>query len=187
MTEGRLSRWRDLLVEVKRRKLFRALAVYAAAVFVVLQAADILVPALGLSAALMTGLAVGCILGFPLVAALAWAFELTPEGVKRTPVADTPEAVAERQEARTARWLDTRTTAAVLVLVVLGIGISAGWFLRPAMSGAEDGEAVADAPGPAAGAGLVTTPDSRSRSCPSTISAGAPTASSSVMGSPKRS
>jgi hypothetical protein len=44
-----------------------------------------------------------CRLGFPIALVLAWALELTPEGIRRTP-AETPESVAaERQEAGLSR------------------------------------------------------------------------------------
>ncbi|MFC1690202.1 hypothetical protein ACFL07_11220, partial [Pseudomonadota bacterium] len=36
------------------------------------------------------------LIGFPLAAILAWAFELTPEGVKRTAEVDTEESMTTR-------------------------------------------------------------------------------------------
>ena len=57
--------YQRFFAELKRRKVFRVAAVYGAVAFVVLQAADILVPALALPEALMRGLALLSILLFP--------------------------------------------------------------------------------------------------------------------------
>ena len=65
-----------------RCKVFRVAVVYAATAFVVLQAADIMLPRMGIpewGVGLVVALAV---LGFPIALVLAWALELTPDGVK---------------------------------------------------------------------------------------------------------
>jgi TolB-like protein/Tfp pilus assembly protein PilF len=72
-----------ILNELKRRKVFRAGAVYAGVGFVVAQAADIAFPALGLPDQALTLVVVLVILGFPVALVLAWAFELTPDGLVR--------------------------------------------------------------------------------------------------------
>jgi TolB-like protein len=72
-----------LLSELRRRKVFRVAAVYAAVAFVVWQAADIAFPALRLPEWTLTLVVVLAILGFPVALVLAWAFEVTPDGVVR--------------------------------------------------------------------------------------------------------
>ena len=74
------SGYQRLLAELKRRKVFRVAAVYGAVAFVVLQVADILVPALHLPESFTTGVALLSMLGFPIALVLAWAFESTPSG-----------------------------------------------------------------------------------------------------------
>jgi hypothetical protein len=107
---------RDFLEELKRRRVVRVGLVYLAAAFIVLQAADILVPALHLPAWTMTLLAVILALGLLLALLLAWAVDVTPDGIEVTPprgAADPPRALQ----------LSRRVVlgAAVLVLVsVLG-------------------------------------------------------------------
>jgi TolB-like protein/Flp pilus assembly protein TadD len=69
--------------ELKRRKVGRVAVVYAVVAWAVVEIADVLFPALLLpewSQRLVIALAV---LGFPLALVLAWAFELTPGGLKR--------------------------------------------------------------------------------------------------------
>ena len=76
--------YQRLFAELKRRKVFKVAAVYGAVCFGVLQVADILVPAMDLPDAVVRGIALVCMLGFPIALVLAWAFETTPEGVRRT-------------------------------------------------------------------------------------------------------
>jgi TolB-like protein len=116
----------NLFAELKRRKVFRVAVVYAATAFVVLQAADIMLPRLAVPEWAMTLVVVFAVLGFPIALVLAWALEVTPDGVKVTrprdavPTDDPPPSL-----------LGKRTVFAAALLMVLGIGIGAGWFLRP--------------------------------------------------------
>jgi TolB-like protein/Flp pilus assembly protein TadD len=82
-----------ILAELKRRKVFRVAGVYAAVAFVVWQAADIAFPALGVPEWGITLVVAMAILGFPVALVLAWAFEVTPDGVVRDQPA-APRAVA---------------------------------------------------------------------------------------------
>jgi tetratricopeptide (TPR) repeat protein len=90
-------RVRGLLSELKRRKVFRVAGVYAVVAFVVVQVADIVFPALHLPAWTVTLVVSLALLGFPIALVLAWALEVTPDGVKRTqPTAPPPpQATAE--------------------------------------------------------------------------------------------
>ena len=76
------------LRELKRRKVFRVAAVYAIAGWLIIQIAQTVFPALHLPAWTVTFIVVLLIIGFPIALILAWAFELTPEGVKRTEAAE---------------------------------------------------------------------------------------------------
>lgn len=73
-----------LLAELKRRKVFRVAGVYAVVAFAVLQAVDLAIEPLRLPAWTMTLLWVLALAGFPIAVVLAWALEVTPEGVRRT-------------------------------------------------------------------------------------------------------
>jgi TolB-like protein len=124
-----------LLTELKRRKVFRVAVVYAATAFAVLQGADVILPNLGVPGWAMGFLVVLVLLGFPIALVLAWALEVTPDGVKRT--GDAPK---ETQEA-TPSLLGTGTLVVAGLLVAVGVGLSAGWVLKPGAAG----------PGPGAG------------------------------------
>lgn len=73
------TRFRALMQELKRRKVYNVAAGYAAASFVVWQAAEIAFPALGVPDGALRFVVLGTVLGFPVAIALAWAFELRRE------------------------------------------------------------------------------------------------------------
>lgn len=78
-----LRRLGGFLIELKRRKVYRVAAVYVVVAIAALELVDILVPSTRLPE-WATGLLVAlAILGFPLVVVLAWAYELTPEGIRK--------------------------------------------------------------------------------------------------------
>ena len=107
--------------ELKRRKVVRVAVVYAAVAWAVLQVADIVLPAFGLPEKMMTGLVVVLVLGLPVALGLAWAFDVTPTGVKRTEKVRTEatEGAAAGGSA-TPSWLSTRTVGVAVVLVAAG-------------------------------------------------------------------
>jgi adenylate cyclase len=72
-----------LIRELKHRRVYRTAAIYAAAAFVVLQAADLLVEGLSLPAWVLSLLIILALLGLPVAAILAWLFDLTPPGIHR--------------------------------------------------------------------------------------------------------
>lgn len=78
---------RDFFAELKRRNVYQVALTYLAIAWVVCQAAWLLVPALLLPDWFFRAVVVTAALGFPIALVLAWAFERTPEGVRRTPEA----------------------------------------------------------------------------------------------------
>ena len=110
--------------------------VYAATAFAVLQAADIMLPRMGIPDWGVSLVIALTLLGFPIALVLAWALEVTPDGIKRTEAAP-----AATSDAATPAVLGKRTVFAAALLVAVGIGLGAGWFLRPAADspGAETG------------------------------------------------
>ena len=70
--------------EIKRRKVFRVLTMYAATGFIIMEASDIMLPRLGLPDWTVTLIIVLLIIGFPLTAIFSWIFDITPEGLIKT-------------------------------------------------------------------------------------------------------
>jgi TolB-like protein/Tfp pilus assembly protein PilF len=75
---------RNFFAELKRRNVYKVAVVYAIVGWLVMQIAATVVPALHLSDAITSAVVLLVILGFPIALILAWAFELSPEGIKRT-------------------------------------------------------------------------------------------------------
>jgi hypothetical protein len=75
----------NFLRELKRRRVVRTLVVYVLVCWGILQVGDILFPAMGIdsdkASRLFFYLAIA---GFPLTFALAWFFQITPEGIVKT-------------------------------------------------------------------------------------------------------
>ncbi len=69
--------------ELKRRHVVRVALTYLVVGFVVIEAADILLPALNLPDWTITLVVALTLLGFPIALGLAWAFDVTPEGIVR--------------------------------------------------------------------------------------------------------
>src|SRR4026208_662453 len=70
--------------ELKRRNVYKVAIAYAVVGWLVMQVASTVVPALHLPDTITSAVVVLTLLGFPIALVLAWAFELTPEGIRRT-------------------------------------------------------------------------------------------------------
>lgn len=78
----------ELFRELKRRRVFRVALIYLGVGWPVIEASTVLVERLRLPAWTSNLVIVLVIVGFPIALVLAWAFEVTPEGVRRDPVHD---------------------------------------------------------------------------------------------------
>ena len=74
----------SLFAELKRRNVFRVGGAYAVVAWLLIEISDTIFPRLGLPEWTVTLVIALLLLGFPVALFMAWAFELTPEGVKRT-------------------------------------------------------------------------------------------------------
>jgi len=92
----------SLFNELKRRNVFKVTAAYIIVAWLLLQVSDTLVPALHLPEWFHSGVAFLLILGFPVALIFAWAFEMTPEGLKREHEVDRSHSITTQ----TGRTLD---------------------------------------------------------------------------------
>ncbi|MCL7983701.1 MAG: hypothetical protein M8872_00405 [marine benthic group bacterium] len=116
--------YQRFFAELKRRRVFRVMAVYGAVAFGVLQAADVLIPALHLPESMITGIAALALLGFPLAIVLAWAFERTPDGLTRTPEAVTAELTEIVAQSPGRRW-----PAGIAAVIGTALLVSGAWWV----------------------------------------------------------
>lgn len=106
-----------LFDELKRRNVFRVAGVYAVVAWLLVQVVVAVEAPLSLPAWTDTLVIVLFAVGFPVAMILAWAFELTPEGVKLT--ADVP--AGESVAARTGRKLDYAILAGLALVAAMFI------------------------------------------------------------------
>ena len=64
--------------ELKRRKVIKVMAMYAATAFIIIEAGDIILPRLGLPDWTVTFIIILLIVGFPISIILSWIFDVTP-------------------------------------------------------------------------------------------------------------
>lgn len=140
----------DFFAELRRRHVFKVAIAYVVTAWLVLQLADIMLPAFGAPVwviKVVIGLFVLC---FPIALILGWAFELTPDGVRRTEPAAAPSQPASRMPARRMRpSLNTITlvmlTAAVAVLAwrqFVGHATSSGPATKSAAPASDSASAI---------------------------------------------
>jgi len=103
----------QLFQELKRRNVFRVAIAYLAVAWLVIQVSDIVLDNIAAPAWLMKALLFFLAIGFPIAALFAWAYEMTPEGIKREK--DVDRSVSITQD--TGQKLN-RTIIAVLVAAV---------------------------------------------------------------------
>ena len=103
----------SIFSELKRRNVFKVAAAYIVIGWLILQVGEVLSPALHLPDWVPSTLAFFVILGFPLALLFAWAFELTPDGLKKEKDVDRSQSITHV----TGRKLN-RATAGLLVLAV---------------------------------------------------------------------
>jgi Predicted integral membrane protein len=90
---------RRFFSELKRRKVYRVAIAYAVAAWLVAQVVTQIFPVFEVSQWALRSMIVLLIAGFPIALILAWAFDITPEGIKRTNHVDLTQAQARRVEA----------------------------------------------------------------------------------------
>lgn len=111
--------------ELKRRRVPRVALVYLAASFATIEASDVVFPRLGLPDWTVTLVLVLALVGFPVAIGLAWAFDFSGGAVERTP------KVGDGVGGGTSSWIGGRTVAVTVALAILGMGLGAGWLIRP--------------------------------------------------------
>ncbi|MCH9026142.1 MAG: tetratricopeptide repeat protein [Proteobacteria bacterium] len=74
--------------ELRRRQVFRVAAIYLVGVWVVLQVADLAFESFELPEQALRYIWIGAFIGFPLALILGWKYDITANGIVRTPVVD---------------------------------------------------------------------------------------------------
>ena len=107
---------RNFFAELKRRNVYKVAAAYAVVAWLLMQIASQIFPFFEIPNWAIRLVIMLIVLGFPIALVIAWAFELTPEGLKRTEFADE----LPTKSARSHTW--------IYVVVIAG-AISVSLFL----------------------------------------------------------
>ena len=113
--------------ELKRRNVYKVAVAYAVVAWLLIQAASIILPTFEAPGWTMKVLLVALVIGFPIAIVLAWAFEITPEGIRREKDLSPNEAITTR----TPRKLVGMT----IMLALIAAGLLAFQLVRPKNTG----------------------------------------------------
>ena len=106
-----------IIKELRRRNVFKVAISYLVLAWVLIQVTDIAVPALRLPEWTNSLVFYFGLLGFPVALFFAWAFELTPSGIKRTQDVEQPESSSHIIDRKTGFFIITMLVIAVSLLV----------------------------------------------------------------------
>src|SRR6516164_11830946 len=108
---------RNFFAELKRRNVYKVAVAYAVVGWLIAQIATQIFPFLEIPNWVVRLVIVLIAIGFPIALVIAWAFEATPEGIKRTEVADAMPAAGKPKK------------RAWIYVVVIGALVSGALFL----------------------------------------------------------
>jgi TolB-like protein/Flp pilus assembly protein TadD len=119
--------------EVQRRKVYRVAAAYIIAAGFIIQIGSAVFPAWELPGWAFRLVVVLLLVGFPIALILAWAYDVTPQGIRATPTPTTPGSHRRRN---------------LIMLIATGVIISAGagFFLLPRVSARKIDKSIAVLP-----------------------------------------
>ncbi len=107
----------NIVKQLKNRKVFRSLAIYAGFAFVLIQVCDIVIPRLFLPEWTITFIIVLVIIGFPIIAVLSWIYDITPAEDDKTPSTEAVQPLGVYA-----------LTGLVLTIIGIGFWVSVGVF-----------------------------------------------------------
>jgi TolB-like protein/Flp pilus assembly protein TadD len=113
----------NFFAELKRRNVYKVAVAYAIVGWLLVQIATQVFPFLEIPTWIVRLVIVLVAAGFPIALVIAWAFELTPEGIKRTEDVD---LVASARQPRKYTWI---------FVVIVGAALSVGLFFTGRYTG----------------------------------------------------
>lgn len=102
-----------LIGELRRRNIFKVSLAYMIVSWIIVQVADVVLPTFNAPDWVMQVLVLFLILAFPISVLLAWAFELTPQGLKPTSDVDKTQSIT----------IQTGRTLNHIVVALLGLAV----------------------------------------------------------------
>lgn len=116
---------RGFFAELKRRNVYKVAITYAVIAWLLIQAASILLPTFDAPTWVMKTFVVFLAFGFALAVFVSWAFEATPEGLKRT------ENVPPEVAAKLPTWSRRKYATFTISVALVATGLFIYQFVRP--------------------------------------------------------
>lgn len=113
----------SLFSELRRRNVFRVALTYAVVAWLLIEIASVFVPMLDAPEWIITAFVVLLAIGFAVAMFISWAFEMTPEGLKRTQDLSPDEVIPYWSRRKFARF--------IIGVAVIAFGLSAYQLLFP--------------------------------------------------------
>ena len=113
---------RNFFTELKRRNVYKVAVAYAVASWLLIQIATQVFPFFDVPNWAVRFVVLLLILGLPVALILSWAFEITPEGIKRTEEVAPDESITHR--------IGRKLTAAIMIVAFVAAGMLV--FITPA-------------------------------------------------------
>jgi TolB-like protein len=107
----------NFIEELKRRNVFRVAVAYLVTAWVTLQLADIVLESIEAPNWVIQAFMLALGLGFPLTLIFAWAFEMTPEGLKKEKDVDRSQSITRRTGQKLNRSIIVVLALAVVLLL----------------------------------------------------------------------
>jgi TolB-like protein/lipoprotein NlpI len=128
----------DFFSELKRRNVYKVAITYAVVAWLLIQAASILLPTFEAPPWVMKVFVVLLTLGFALVVFISWAFESTPQGLKRT------EDVSPEEIKTLPTWSRRKFATFIASVAVIAAGLLAYQSSRPRITTPRQSEAATE-------------------------------------------
>ena len=107
-----------IIREARRRRVIGVVALYVVGAWILLQAADLAFPGMEIPESAIRYVWIGAILGLPVAVVFGWLFDITAQGIKRTPA--TPDNITD---------LSLRTPDYIVLLVLSTASIAMVFLL----------------------------------------------------------
>ncbi|PYK46414.1 MAG: hypothetical protein DME53_02540 [Verrucomicrobia bacterium] len=115
--------FKSFFAELKRRNVYKVAVAYAVVSWLLIQAASIFFPAFDAPPWVMKTFIIVVMLGFPVALIFSWAFEITPEGIKRESEIEPNKSIKRR----TGR----KIVAVTIALAVVAAGLFVYQLVQP--------------------------------------------------------
>ena len=105
----------SILKELHRRNVFRVAALYVVVSWLILKSTHVMIELAGVAPWVRNAFEIGLVVLLPMVLWFAWAFEITPQGLKREREVDTEKSITTL----TGRKIDSAILITIIIVVAV--------------------------------------------------------------------